>query len=66
MELVNLEGCPRGTVPTFSASHAPCLSLPCGLECILGHFYFTACEFDRAVAVHSVLLCTVALLQSHL
>ena len=47
MELVNLEGCPRGTVPTFSASHVRCLSSPCGHGCILGHFYFTVCKFDR-------------------
>ena len=46
MELVNLEGCPRGTVPTFSASRAPRLSSPCH-EYSLGHFYFTVCEFEH-------------------
>jgi hypothetical protein len=46
VELVNLEGYPRGTVPTFSALHICRLSSPCGHEYILGHFYFTVCGFD--------------------
>ena len=85
MELLNLEGCPRGTVPadiqclmcsllvphlvvmlTFSALPAPCLSSPCGHECILGHFYLLCVSLivSQIKGVGCATYCCV--LQSHL